>query len=149
MDDSRLLFPEKPTRQLLFFLSGGVINGFVLSYQLTEANAVAWHYVTGGFLLVVGVFLSQGNYPNIYAYSSFCRRLLSMWSQLGRYKRSILKTLVIVAVTAVPGVVLLRRYPVTNVRFYSYYLGSTISITILPIGILIRRLIIQRQSPAV
>lgn len=146
MDDSRLLFPEQSSRQLLFMLSVVVINGFVLSYHLTEANAVAWGYVTGGFLSVVGAFLLQGYSPNICAYSSFCRRLLSVWSQLGRYKRSVLKTLVVVAVGVVPGVVLLARSPVATVRLHSYYLGLTISSILHPFGVLIRRHILRRKT---
>lgn len=146
MDDSRLSFPEKPTRQLLLVLSVGVINGFVLSYKLTEANAVAWHYVTGGFLFMAGGFLSLGYYPDICAYSSFYRRLLSVWSQLGRYKRSILKTLVIVVVTVVPGAVLLARSPATTVRVHSYYLGLAISLILHPLGVLIRRHILRRKT---
>lgn len=146
MDDSRRPFPEQSSRQLLFMLSVGVINGFVLSYKLTEANSVAWSYVAGGFLPVIGMFLSQGNSPNIYAYSSFCRRLLSVWSQFGGYKRSVLKTLVIVAVGVVPGVVLLARSPVATVRLHSYYLGLTISSILHPLGVLIRQHILRRKT---
>lgn len=108
------------------------MNVFVYSRNLTEANAVAWGYVVGG------------------SFMAGCILLLFFGSDFGENSvQAGLLTLVSLVVVSLPGAVLLRRFPVTNVRFYSYYLGLTTGITIPALAVLIRRLIIRRQIPGV
>ncbi len=144
-NESDLLFPGVSTTNLLLTGSTGVMNVFVYSHTLVEANSVAWNYIVGRTLTTGSVLLVRFA-PDIGVYSGRWRWLASVWSRLGTYGRAIFWIVAIVAISVVPGVVLLTRFPTTNVRFYSYYLGFVLGFTIPALGVLIQRFVHNRRQ---